>query len=88
MQPILSYTFTGESLKWVGGMNVPAKPQDFEFAKEFWDMATKLLSSQQLIVHPVKVGSNGLDGVLDGLNKLKEGNVSGVKLVYRVDGKA
>jgi hypothetical protein len=50
-------------------------------------LATKLLASQQLTVHPAKVGSGGLEGVLDGMNQLKEGKVSGVKLVYRVDGK-
>jgi hypothetical protein len=69
-------------------MDMPAKPQDFEFAKTFWELATKLLTSQQLTVHPAKVGSGGLEGVLDGMNQLKEGKVSGVKLVYRIDGKA
>jgi hypothetical protein len=69
-------------------MDMPAKPQDFEFAKIFWELATKLLASQQLTVHPTKIGSGGFGGVLDGLNQLKEGKVSGVKLVYRVDGKA
>ena len=65
---------------------MPAKLQDFEFAKKFWDLATKLLASQRVVVHPVEVGSNGLAGVLDGLNRLKEGKVSGVKLVYRIIG--
>jgi hypothetical protein len=69
-------------------MDMPAKPQDFQFAKTFWELATKLLASQRLTVHPVEVGSGGLEGVLDGMNQLKEGKVSGVKLVYRVDGKA
>jgi hypothetical protein len=36
-------------------------------------------------VHPPKVGKDGLQGVLDGLVQLKEGKVTGVKLVYRVD---
>jgi hypothetical protein len=65
-------------------MDVPAKQQDFEFAKKFWDLATKLLASQQVVVHPVEVGSNGLAGVLDGLNRLKQGKVSGAKLVYKI----
>lgn len=69
-------------------MDMPAKPQDFEFAKTFWELATKLIASQQLTVHPAKIGSGGFEGVLDGLNQLKEGKVSGVKLVYRIDGKA
>jgi hypothetical protein len=76
----------GEAFKAEGGRNVPAKLQDFEFAKEFWDLTTELLTGQQIVVHPVEVGSGGLAGVLDGLNKLKEGKVSGVKLVYRILG--
>ena len=67
-------------------MEVSAKLQDFEFAKEFWNLATELLASKQVIVHPVEPGSGGLAGVLGGLNKLKEGKVSGVKLVYRILG--
>ena len=50
-------------------MEVSAKLQDFEFAKEFWNLATELLASKQVIVHPVEVGSGGLAGVLGGLNK-------------------
>lgn len=37
---------------------------------------------------PVNLGSGGLEGVFDGLNQLKEGKVSGVKPVYRIDSKA
>ena len=67
-------------------MEVPAKLQDFEFAKKFWNLATKLLASQQVTVHPMKVGSGGLAGVLDGLDELEKGKVSRVKLVYRIIG--
>jgi hypothetical protein len=67
-------------------VDVPAKRQDFEFAKKFWNLATDFLARKQVIVHPVKVGSGGLAGVLGGLDKLKEGEVSGVKLVYRILG--
>ena len=84
-QATLGYTVTGEAFKFFGGMEFPAKPQDFEFGKTFWELATKLLASQQLTVHPTKVGSGGLQGVLKGLDELREGKVSGVKLVYRVD---
>lgn len=83
-QGTLGYTLTGEAFKWAGGMDMPAKPEDFEFAKMFWDLATKLITSQQITVHPTKVGTGGLEGVLDGLEQLKEGKVSGVKLVYRI----
>ena len=54
-------------------------------ACSFWDISTKLIASAQLAVHPPKVGKNGLQGVLEGLEDLRLGKVSGVKLVYRVN---
>lgn len=44
-----------------------------------------MIASSQIAVHPPRVGRGGLQGVLDGLEQLKEGKISGVKLVYRVD---
>ena len=69
-------------------MDMPAQPENFEFAKTFWDLATKLVASQLLNVLAVYLGSVGLEGVLKGLDELKEGKVSGLMLVYRIDGKA
>lgn len=83
-QATLGYTFIGEHFKWAGGMDMPAQPEDFEFGKKFWELATKLVASQQITMHPAKVGKGGLVGVLDGLEQLRQGKVSGVKLVYRV----
>lgn len=51
----------------------------------FSELSTKLLASSQISVHPPKVGKHGLEGVFDGLQQLKEGKVSGTKLVYQVD---
>ena len=51
----------------------------------FWELSTKLIASKQIAAHPPKVGKDGLKGVLSGLEELKSGKVSGVKLVYRVD---
>jgi hypothetical protein len=56
-------------------MDFPANSEDFEFAKKFWELATGLLADKKLKVHPVKLGSGGLDGVLDGMQQLKDGKV-------------
>jgi hypothetical protein len=37
-----------------------------------------------LTVHPVKVGNPGLEGVFDGLKTMREGGVSGFKLVHKL----
>lgn len=44
-----------------------------------------MIASSQIAVHPPRVGKGGLEGVFDGLEQLKTGKVSGVKLVYRVE---
>ena len=58
---------------------------DADIRCRFWEISSKLIASAQLAVHPPKVGKDGLQGVLDGMVQLKEGKVTGVKLVYRVD---
>lgn len=66
-------------------MKWPAKPEDFEYCKHFYDLTQKLVNAGQLAVHPPKIGGDGLVGVFDGLEQLKQGKVSGQKLVYRVE---
>lgn len=88
-QPILAYTMTGERFLWVDGGNLitfEARPQDFEFGKMFWELSHGLLATGR--VKPVRImvnqGGNGLEGVLAGLEKLRQGEVRGGKLVYYV----
>lgn len=80
---MLGYTVTGEAFSY-RNKDVPAKPQDFEFGKKFWDLSTKLIEAGRIKVHQPKVGKDGLVGVFDGMQQFREGKVSGVKLVYRV----
>ncbi|KAI8621296.1 alcohol dehydrogenase class-3 [Chytriomyces sp. MP71] len=81
----LAYTATGEPVvKPAWGLNLPANLVDFEFAKKFGLIANELLASGKVKVHTPSVneGGSGLDGVLKGLQLLREGKVSGKKLVY------
>ncbi|KAH8691552.1 chaperonin 10-like protein [Talaromyces proteolyticus] len=77
------YTSIGEAFE-LGPMSFPAKPEDKAFAEEFLAVAEPLLAEGKIKVHPAKLGKGGLQGVLDGLQQLKEGKVSGEKLVYNV----
>lgn len=47
-------------------------------------IAEKLLEEGKVRGHPVSVREGGLRGVIEGLEDLREGRVSGEKLVYRV----
>ncbi|OJI98878.1 hypothetical protein ASPVEDRAFT_60099 [Aspergillus versicolor CBS 583.65] len=80
---ILVYTSLGEAFSF-GDMPFPAKPEDFEHAKKFTQVAQALLDLGKVKVHPPKVGKDGLRGVLEGVELLRTNKVSGAKLVYNV----
>lgn len=82
-QHTLAYTVTGEGFKF-GPKEYPPNSEDFEFAKKFWDLSAMLLANGQIKVHALEKGKDGLKGVFDGMQKLKDGKVSGKKLVYGV----
>ncbi|TQV97778.1 hypothetical protein V2A60_006497 [Cordyceps javanica] len=79
----LGYTAFGES--FARGANVfPASPEDAAFAAAFWERSEKLLEDKKLrpIRETANRGGQGLEGVLVGLEDLRQGRVSGTKLVY------
>ena len=79
----LAYTAVGESFIF-GGKEFPASQEDLEFGKMFWELSEKLLSEGKFKVHPPSVRKEGLQGVLDGLQEMREEKVSGQKLVYKI----
>ncbi|KAJ0419156.1 GroES-like protein [Aspergillus carlsbadensis] len=80
---ILVYTSLGEAFSF-GDTSFPAKPEDFEHAKKFTQVAQALLDLGKIKAHPSTVGKDGLRGVLEGIDLLRTNKVSGVKLVYNV----
>lgn len=81
----LGYTIFGESFtKAFGPGHFPAKQEDYEFGKSFWKLSEQLLAEGKFKVHRPDVRGGGLEGVLDGLNELRQGKVSGKKLVYKI----
>ena len=67
-----------------GKNEFPAVKEDFEFAKMFMEITEKLLQEGKLKTHPEKVGKDGLEGALKGMEDMKADKVSGQKLVYDV----
>ncbi|KAJ3087203.1 hypothetical protein HK100_008459 [Physocladia obscura] len=78
-----AYTVVGEAYEKRGQVT-PASVEDFEFAKKFAVLSNDLLAQGKLKVHTPAVNEygTGLEGALKGLQYLKEGKVSGKKLVY------
>lgn len=61
-----------------------ANAEDYEFAKMFWELTRSLLESGKLKAprQDVNRGGKGLEGVLHGLEDLRNERISGAKLVY------
>ncbi len=77
------YTMFGEAFN-IKGMQFPASSEDCEFAKKFMGLTETLLEERKLKNHTEDVRADGLQGVIDGLTRMKSGTISGRKLVYRV----
>jgi len=79
----LGYTVVGESFKF-GPQEMPAKPEDYEFGKMWWELSRTLLADGKIKVHKPSVneGGKGLEGAMKGMQAMREGKVSGKKLVY------
>ena len=78
----LMYSIFGE--RFFKGSETPAKPDEFEFAKDFWETTRKLLEEGKLKAPQTFVnrGGSGFEGILKGLDELRADKVSGGKLVY------
>ncbi|GIZ48975.1 hypothetical protein CKM354_001201800 [Cercospora kikuchii] len=81
----LGYTVVGEAFEKMGH-SFAAKPEDFEFSKKFCELTEGLLKEGKLVPHPQEknLGGKGLEGVLQGIEELRQGRVSGKKLVYAI----
>lgn len=80
----VAHTIFGESFTKpeLGPENFPANAEDYEFGKKFWKLSEKFLIEGMFQVHRPDIRSGGLEGVLEGLDELMRGKVSGKKLVY------
>ncbi|KAF2099072.1 putative zinc-binding oxidoreductase ToxD [Rhizodiscina lignyota] len=80
----LGYDISGEDYIFEG-TKFEAKPDALAYAVGFFPIAEKLWAERKWKPHPQRLGPGGLQGVLEGLQILREGKYSGEKLVYRVE---
>lgn len=82
----LAYAALGEPWVFVT-THYEASPRDFEFQKELIEVAEGLFSQQKLQAPRVFLnrGGKGLSGVLHGMDEMRNGKVSGGKLVYTAE---
>ncbi|KAI2473615.1 putative alcohol dehydrogenase [Annulohypoxylon bovei var. microspora] len=79
----IGYDVFGIPYQWFDGI-APAKQDEYEHAVRFMETARELL--QKGTIKPIRTivnqGGSGLEGVLKGLEELKEGKISAGKFVY------
>ncbi|OJJ35390.1 hypothetical protein ASPWEDRAFT_59712 [Aspergillus wentii DTO 134E9] len=80
----VAYAMLGETFKFVDGTIFPADEELGEFAKKGMLILEDLVMDGKIQTHPVDVREGGLEGILDGLDELKNVGVRGKKIVYRV----
>jgi NADPH:quinone reductase-like Zn-dependent oxidoreductase len=76
----LGYTILGEFFQF-GPRKFEANKDDFEFAKGFMKLSQKLVEDKKIKPHRVEL-KGGLDDIIQGCKDMKDGKVSGKKMVY------
>ncbi|KAI1628971.1 chaperonin 10-like protein [Exophiala viscosa] len=88
VQVLYTYVGTGHDGAYKPGM--PKQPsaedaqEDVDFAVGFFKWLEMVLRQGKFSGHPFEVIPGGLDGVAEGLNRLRDGQVRGRKLVYQI----
>ncbi|RPD59285.1 GroES-like protein [Lentinus tigrinus ALCF2SS1-7] len=77
------YTALGRPFS-IGGMQIPATPQDKAHMVAFLKKLPQLVRDGALKAIPLKRWEGGLEGIQGGLQYMREGKVSAEKIVYRV----
>ena len=81
----LGYTAVGERFTMgPGGSEFPPNEADKEFQVGFSNLASDLLANGSISAHSKDLRTGGLQGVLEGIDDLRNGRVSGKKLVYQI----
>lgn len=81
----LTFTMFGKPLELGRPFARPARPRDRAFARGWFEGTQPLIDTPgQIKPHPLDLGSGGLQGVTQGLDRMRRGDVSGVKLVYQL----
>ncbi|KAG0694259.1 chaperonin 10-like protein [Suillus ampliporus] len=71
----------GKGRKAIQTFGTPHAPQNHELGRSSWALVEKWLSDGTIQPNKYEVLPNGLEGIIGGLDRMKKGEVSGIKLV-------
>ena len=78
------YTALGREFVWREGVVVARSVEDYKHHAGFLKKMPQLVQAGIVKPLPVKLWEGGLNAIPDGLQWMREGNVSAQKIVYRV----
>lgn len=77
----LAYSALGRAFMYEGE-EWPFAPDDYDLMKRFAILAEELLEQRKIKPHPATVREGGLEAIPAGMEDLRQGIISGEKLVY------
>ena len=81
---IIAFTIFNKPIRWQRPFEREAKAKDREFAETWFQVAQGLLNEGLIVSHTLEKKTGGLAGVKGGVDRVRKGLVSGVKLVYDI----
>jgi len=81
---ILATRIDGAGSAWPAPYGCPPEPKLEALSVFLFQKVQELLNAEKLRSHPVRVEEGGLKGILNGVEILRKGGISGQKLVYPV----
>lgn len=79
-----AFTANGNEAKYNNGSKFPATPGIKEAILEFMPIIQNLINNNEIKHIPIRIQPNGLNGINDGLKVIREGSLSGEKLVIQL----
>ena len=81
---IITFTMFNQPIKWQRPFNRECKPRDRAFAERWFQEVQTLLDKGSITPHTFRQRAGDLTEVRRGVDQVRKGLVSGVKLVYNI----
>jgi hypothetical protein len=81
---VLGPSIFGEGSTWPSPYGRPGSVELTLFARELFETCQKLLDEGLLRTHPLQVHQGTVDTILDGLEVVRQGKLSGEKVIVRI----
>ncbi|GAW18779.1 hypothetical protein ANO14919_082610 [Xylariales sp. No.14919] len=82
---VLGIRMTGAEIALGKGYGHPASPELYEWGRDLSRRVGEWVRDGKIKAHPRVIHPEGLDGIIEGIEKLRRREVSGTKLVYMID---